>query len=1205
MSLATVAVELDLYDGTGTLLTTGSAVFTPTGPVVVNNGLQEITAAPVTAALAAGSVQSASIIPTDTPGSSPAGWGWQVAFPGVPGGLGAFTFLCPAGPVAFTAATGTPGVFTWTPTSSFAALPNGSGIQFSGGSLPAGVAAATTYYVTGAAGTTFRVAATLGGSPLALTGSGSGNLAVISCLVSALAPAGSTVALSPYMFAPAGTPTAGQVPVATGTGSASAWGTPAGGAPLASPAFTGSPTAPTRLPLTASTGIATTAYTDSAVGVEAARATTAEGLKAPLASPAFTGTPVAPTPSPGDNTTKLATTAFVTAAGGGGVTSTFGRGGAITAQTGDYTVSQVTGAAPLASPTFTGTVTVPSTVGATDAAQKQYVDSVAAGLDSKPSATALAAASITLSGAQTIDGVAVTAGNRVLATAQGTASQNGLWTVASGAWTRPSDFASASSQRGSYVLVVAGTTYVGSGWVLSGTGAVTVDTSAQAWAQFSGAGGGSVSAGTGLAKTGSVVSLAADGTAGNIKALGASASAGTTGVAPSSDHVHPATGVVTAAGGGKETVSTVSSASGAVTLNLASGNVFNLTLTGNVTLTFSGATSGVACSFTAYITQDGTGGRTVTWPTVTWLTGTAPVVTATAGAVSTYVFESLNGGTTWFGSSVTGPTLPLPIAQGGTGATTALAALAALGGGSAKPWQFRPETYGAACNGKFLYDGAMTASSNVLHSASAGFTSGDVGKYVLVWGALTASSQPAYLFGTIITFTNSTTVVLSITATNTVTAVGVLYGTDDTAAIQAAVSAAVTYSLTGNGALGQVVLSEGIYCSGSAATLGDGTTTFGNASITLPSVAATSGVKAQVQITGAGSSQLPHWLQPVPCQAGSIIAAMRTDGSLNTTFGPTSIIGGPVDGYGGGGGTFSNMHVLLKGFTVLVPVSVNAYAGPDLYGVGQATVDDVSYLPLAIIPNTSATPAWPQLTAGTGTQYGTATYYPAYTFGLRMPANGNNAVSDIGSFTSYFTQVGLIGSEHCTFVSLKTLFSQYGILAQTTSGGVVTHGIAGLYWCCEDVSYPVGSVGSGYYQLDTAISIVVTRLDLEGQTQTVNDAASKLNGDIGFSVNTAATGYLTAQYASGGATLRLRHLDAASGPVASPQAPPASTASWPNYYYRDAWITLSATTITALGIDSTAQAVPSGSARYAFFLPSGHSYTPTYTGTLTHTVSLV
>ena len=46
------------------------------------------------------------------------------------------------------------------------------------------------------------------------------------------------------------------------------------------------------------------------------------------------------------------------------VSSVFGRTGAIVATTGDYTVSKITGAAPLASPTFTGTVTAPTFSGA-------------------------------------------------------------------------------------------------------------------------------------------------------------------------------------------------------------------------------------------------------------------------------------------------------------------------------------------------------------------------------------------------------------------------------------------------------------------------------------------------------------------------------------------------------------------------------------------------------------------------------------------------------------------------------------------------------------------------------------------------------------------------------------------------------------------------------------------------------------------------
>lgn len=82
-------------------------------------------------------------------------------------------------------------------------------------------------------------------------------------------------------------------------------------APKASPALTGTPTAPTATPLTNTTQLATTAYTDAAVAVETARATSAEAGKAALESPAFTGTPTAPTAAAGTNTTQLATTAFV------------------------------------------------------------------------------------------------------------------------------------------------------------------------------------------------------------------------------------------------------------------------------------------------------------------------------------------------------------------------------------------------------------------------------------------------------------------------------------------------------------------------------------------------------------------------------------------------------------------------------------------------------------------------------------------------------------------------------------------------------------------------------------------------------------------------------------------------------------------------------------------------------------------------------
>ncbi|WP_245216443.1 hypothetical protein [Pseudomonas aeruginosa] len=81
-------------------------------------------------------------------------------------------------------------------------------------------------------------------------------------------------------------------------------------APLASPALTGTPTAPTAAAGTNTTQIATTAFV---AAVKAALDAT-DALKAPLASPALTGTPTAPTAAAGTNTTQLATTAFVRAA---------------------------------------------------------------------------------------------------------------------------------------------------------------------------------------------------------------------------------------------------------------------------------------------------------------------------------------------------------------------------------------------------------------------------------------------------------------------------------------------------------------------------------------------------------------------------------------------------------------------------------------------------------------------------------------------------------------------------------------------------------------------------------------------------------------------------------------------------------------------------------------------------------------------------
>lgn len=82
-------------------------------------------------------------------------------------------------------------------------------------------------------------------------------------------------------------------------------------AALASPAFTGNPTAPTQTAGNNSTRVATTAFVVTAIAGKAD--TSALAAYAPLASPALTGNPTAPTQTGTDDSTKVATTAFVQA----------------------------------------------------------------------------------------------------------------------------------------------------------------------------------------------------------------------------------------------------------------------------------------------------------------------------------------------------------------------------------------------------------------------------------------------------------------------------------------------------------------------------------------------------------------------------------------------------------------------------------------------------------------------------------------------------------------------------------------------------------------------------------------------------------------------------------------------------------------------------------------------------------------------------
>jgi len=150
-----------------------------------------------------------------------------------------------------------------------------------------------------------------------------------------------------------------------------------------------------------------------------------------------------------------------------------------------------------------------------DAATKSYVDSVASGLDIKDSVRAATTANIadlSTGAPDTVDGVSLSAGDRVLVKDQTAPSENGIYvadtvgTGSDGAWSRATDFdEDAEVTAGAFTFVSEGTNHGDEGWVVTSDDPIVVDTDAINWAKFSTQ--GQLTFRDGLTKSGSTVDV--------------------------------------------------------------------------------------------------------------------------------------------------------------------------------------------------------------------------------------------------------------------------------------------------------------------------------------------------------------------------------------------------------------------------------------------------------------------------------------------------------------------------------------------------------------------------------------------------------------------------------------------------------------------------------------------------------------------------
>jgi hypothetical protein len=144
--------------------------------------------------------------------------------------------------------------------------------------------------------------------------------------------------------------------------------------------------------------------------------------------------------------------------------------------------------------------------GVTSGIQAQF-NALVSGLSWKQAVRAATTANIILSGAQTIDGVSIIAGDRVLVKNQTAPAENGIWVCSAGAWARSSDMDLAAEFPSATVAISEGSTQQDTQYVCSTDLPITLGTTAISWVLV----GGTTYTGTTnrLTVTGSVLDISA------------------------------------------------------------------------------------------------------------------------------------------------------------------------------------------------------------------------------------------------------------------------------------------------------------------------------------------------------------------------------------------------------------------------------------------------------------------------------------------------------------------------------------------------------------------------------------------------------------------------------------------------------------------------------------------------------------------------
>jgi hypothetical protein len=503
-----------------------------------------------------------------------------------------------------------------------------------------------------------------------------------------------------------------------------------------------------------------------------------------------------------------------------------------------------------------------------------------------------------------------------------------------------------------------------------------------------------------------------------------------------------------------------------------------------------------------------------------------------------------------------------------------------------QPWQFSVAKYGAVGDLNVVVD-AVTNGTAVVTSASGKFTAAMVGKPVAGKGFLT--SGVTTLVTTVASYQSPTQVTLAAAATSTATGLQMAWGTDDTGAFQAAQDAAMTY---GNSSpfskVVQVVIppAPGGFGYMIAGALKNSDTA-GNA---VYNSQITTGLRSDrlagltVEWLGPADAGSPrHWNADYPAFTGATLfstgvfpsqaAQATTDPHSISNGGNPSCLGGPTGKFGyGTTGTnpqFNNLTMALTNVSIMNVLSASGWSicPFNFYGTARAHLRRCSFGTSGVVQYYTGTGG-----SGGNTDFSTlSSFSGGASVGGLMPAAGNNASNLIedcvwnGGYT-----YGPVVTEHTVCTGVNTVLYCWGGLGVAGSYGDGGSGAGSLHaielgqWCVEACTYHLVVWGAGAAGIGPFIR---GSIDTEGSVQirgNTNVAANlqALCGELHL-VGSPSTPVFT--FPTG---LRLIKETQARGPVASP----TYTLGTPqiNTFYRDATVTISGGTVTAVKVSALA-----------------------------------